>query len=86
MVLKAQTLERNAEALLLKYGRTNPVANCGKAHNVPDWVAFCFADAYMHGARKTATEAAAFDYMRRFSIADRQPLYNELALIAAYFE
>ena len=71
--------------IIQKYGKCNTVANCGKAHGVPDWVAFCVADAYMHGARKTDTEARAFDHMREVPLARRQPFYEELQSLAEHF-
>jgi len=41
-----------------KYGNTNPVANCGKAHGAPDWVAFAIADNMIHGREGLLQEDA----------------------------
>jgi hypothetical protein len=68
--------------LIAKYGTCNTVANCAKAHGIPDWVAFCIADAYIHNARKTYTENAAFEHMRTIPLNKRQPFYTELQEIA----
>jgi hypothetical protein len=72
-------------ALIKKYGTCNTVANCGKAHGVPDWVAFCIADVYLHEVRKTDTERRAFDHMRTIALPLRQSFYGELQELVELF-
>lgn len=56
-----------------KYGNTNPVANCGKANGVPDWVAFVTADVMIHGPRGGATEDAAKAWLKEHGHAPINP-------------